>query len=369
MRRRYAAGRWPASLGKYPVAGGTITAEGDLDFRGTLGVARRPPSASGRSACASSSTPTPTPEQLATLLKLTARYCACSRRSPATPPFEASCERRAERVDEVWAGDVLLTFDRRVLEVFGFPGSESMRYHIRDVELSIDDPEPQGPPRRGAEAGHPRRRLRVQRAARGLARGRAVSRPRARGDPRAAPSQPALGGPCARGCAHDPHEHHHQRLDRYSSRYSGAGAPQPARFERRSGAAATEVARCPISTGIISGSSVRPPPRGAGGDAPRAVSRARPSRGSWNSSATCPLAGAEELADAPARRRIERLNATCACSPSGQASGSRTRATGSTPTSSSWRSRASGCRPPSLRRADRRGLPDRPAGRRRDLAR
>ena len=44
-------------------------------------------------------------------------------------------------MDEVWAGDVLLTFDRRVLEVFGFPGSESMRYHVRNMELSIDDPD------------------------------------------------------------------------------------------------------------------------------------------------------------------------------------------------------------------------------------
>ena len=43
--------------------------------------------------------------------------------------------------DEVWCGDVLLAFDGRVLEVFGFPGSESMRYHVRNMELSIDEPD------------------------------------------------------------------------------------------------------------------------------------------------------------------------------------------------------------------------------------
>ena len=33
-----------------PIDGGTVTAEGDLDFRGTLGVARDAPSASAGSA-------------------------------------------------------------------------------------------------------------------------------------------------------------------------------------------------------------------------------------------------------------------------------------------------------------------------------
>src|SRR6185312_2464676 len=58
-----------------PLKGGTVSAEGDLDFRGTLGVARD--AAVGFRAirlrfdldCAAS------PEQLAQLMKLTERYC------------------------------------------------------------------------------------------------------------------------------------------------------------------------------------------------------------------------------------------------------------------------------------------------------
>jgi hypothetical protein len=44
-------------------------------------------------------------------------------------------------MDEVWAGDSLLAFNGRVLEVFGFRGSESMRFHVRNVELSVDEPD------------------------------------------------------------------------------------------------------------------------------------------------------------------------------------------------------------------------------------
>ena len=58
-----------------PVRGGTVTAEGDLDFRGTLGVSKDVPVGFRASGSASSSTPTPPREQLATLLKLTERYC------------------------------------------------------------------------------------------------------------------------------------------------------------------------------------------------------------------------------------------------------------------------------------------------------
>src|SRR5213075_1941792 len=41
----------------------TVHAEGDLDFRGTLGVAKDAPVGFGRSACASTSTPTPRPSR------------------------------------------------------------------------------------------------------------------------------------------------------------------------------------------------------------------------------------------------------------------------------------------------------------------
>ena len=44
-------------------------------------------------------------------------------------------------MDEVWADDVLLCFDGRVIEVFGFPGEESVRFHVRNVDLSVDGPD------------------------------------------------------------------------------------------------------------------------------------------------------------------------------------------------------------------------------------
>ena len=59
-----------------PLATGRVRAEGDLDFRGTLGVDREAPGRLRRHPPrASSSTTTRHAEQLATLLKLTERYC------------------------------------------------------------------------------------------------------------------------------------------------------------------------------------------------------------------------------------------------------------------------------------------------------
>jgi uncharacterized OsmC-like protein len=59
-----------------PIAGGTVTAHGELDFRGTLGVDRQAPvgftSIALRFAL---DAPQASEEQLATLLKLTERYC------------------------------------------------------------------------------------------------------------------------------------------------------------------------------------------------------------------------------------------------------------------------------------------------------
>ena len=52
-----------------------MRAEGDLDFRGTLGVDRRPPSASAPSACAFDVDTDAPQEKIDTLLKLTERYC------------------------------------------------------------------------------------------------------------------------------------------------------------------------------------------------------------------------------------------------------------------------------------------------------
>ena len=52
-----------------------LGAEGDLDFRGTLGVQRRLRSASRKSGCSFTLDTDASEEQLATLLRLTERYC------------------------------------------------------------------------------------------------------------------------------------------------------------------------------------------------------------------------------------------------------------------------------------------------------
>ena len=50
-------------------------------------------------------------------------------------------------MEEVWAGDSLVTFDGIVLEVFGFAsreGRESVRFHVRNLDLSIGEPNRKG---------------------------------------------------------------------------------------------------------------------------------------------------------------------------------------------------------------------------------
>lgn len=58
-----------------PLRGGTVTAEGDLDFRGTLGVSKEAPVGFQAIRLRFDLDTDATPEQLATLLKLTERYC------------------------------------------------------------------------------------------------------------------------------------------------------------------------------------------------------------------------------------------------------------------------------------------------------
>jgi uncharacterized OsmC-like protein len=58
-----------------PVRGGTISAEGDLDFRGTLGVDREAPVGFRDIRLAFELDTDASEEQLATLLRLTERYC------------------------------------------------------------------------------------------------------------------------------------------------------------------------------------------------------------------------------------------------------------------------------------------------------
>ena len=44
----------------------------------------------------------------------------------------------------MWADGVLFTFDGRVLEVFGFPGSQSMRFHVLNLTVELDEPDRKG---------------------------------------------------------------------------------------------------------------------------------------------------------------------------------------------------------------------------------
>ena len=58
-----------------PFRGGTVTAEGDLDFRGTLGVSKEAPVGFQAIRLRFDLDSDATPEQLASLRKLTERYC------------------------------------------------------------------------------------------------------------------------------------------------------------------------------------------------------------------------------------------------------------------------------------------------------
>src|SRR5215475_11229918 len=58
-----------------PLRGGTVTAEGDLDFRGTLGVAKDAPVGFKAIRLRFDLDTDASPDQLATLLRLTERYC------------------------------------------------------------------------------------------------------------------------------------------------------------------------------------------------------------------------------------------------------------------------------------------------------
>src|SRR3954453_5545342 len=75
------------------VAGGTVTAEGDLDFRGTLGVDKHAPVGFKSIRLAFDLDTTATQDELATLLKLTERYCVVFQ-TLAQPP-ELSVAARA----------------------------------------------------------------------------------------------------------------------------------------------------------------------------------------------------------------------------------------------------------------------------------
>ena len=73
---------------------GKLTAEGDLDFRGTLGVAKDAPVGFREIRLAFELDTDAEPEQLDLLLKLTERYCVVLQ-TLRTPPVTSACIRRA----------------------------------------------------------------------------------------------------------------------------------------------------------------------------------------------------------------------------------------------------------------------------------
>jgi uncharacterized OsmC-like protein len=70
--------------------GGTVRAEGDLDFRGTLGVAKDVPVGFQRIRLAFDVDADASEEQLATLRRLTERYCVVYQTLRVPPSIEVS---------------------------------------------------------------------------------------------------------------------------------------------------------------------------------------------------------------------------------------------------------------------------------------
>jgi len=72
------------------VRGGTVRAEGDLDFRGTLGVSREAPVGFRGIRLSFDLDADLTPEQRAKLLDLTERYCVIYQTLRTPPPVTVS---------------------------------------------------------------------------------------------------------------------------------------------------------------------------------------------------------------------------------------------------------------------------------------
>src|ERR671938_1037156 len=73
-----------------PLRSGTVKAEGDLDFRGTLGVAKDAPVGFRAIRLAFDLDTDASPDQLATLMKLTERYCVVYQTLRSPPPVTVS---------------------------------------------------------------------------------------------------------------------------------------------------------------------------------------------------------------------------------------------------------------------------------------
>jgi uncharacterized OsmC-like protein len=74
------------------VDGGTVTAEGDLDFRGTLGVDKQAPVGFKSIRLAFDLDTTATQDELDTLLKLTERYCVVFQTLAKPPELSAAVQ-------------------------------------------------------------------------------------------------------------------------------------------------------------------------------------------------------------------------------------------------------------------------------------
>ena len=77
------------------VRSGSLRAEGDLDFRGTLGVSREAPVGFSAIRIAVQVDADATPEQLAKLLELTERYCVVLQTLRSSPPLSMTLQPRA----------------------------------------------------------------------------------------------------------------------------------------------------------------------------------------------------------------------------------------------------------------------------------
>jgi len=76
-----------------PVSGGTVRAEGDLDFRGTMGVNKEAPVGFRSIRLRFDLDTTATDEQLDTLLKLTERYCVVLQTLASSPELSTTLAR------------------------------------------------------------------------------------------------------------------------------------------------------------------------------------------------------------------------------------------------------------------------------------
>jgi uncharacterized OsmC-like protein len=73
-----------------PLRGGEVTAEGDLDFRGTLGVSKEVPVGFSAIRLSFSLDTDATTEQFQTLVKLTERYCVIYQTLRTAPSLRVS---------------------------------------------------------------------------------------------------------------------------------------------------------------------------------------------------------------------------------------------------------------------------------------